>query len=386
MAVSLKKWLLEWISGGKGQLLPAEQGCVCQQYASELYVRELAFWICVNLIANTISKCEFRTYSGGTEIKEAEYYRWNAEPNVNQSGVAFIRQLITSLYRNNEALVVEQGKQLLVADGFQVKPYALYENVFSGVSVGDFLFSRTFLQGEVLYFQLSGQNMRVLINGLYETYQKLIDYGAQSYQKSRGTKGILEMDTVATGNRDFQERYKSLREKEFRTWAQAENGILPLWRGMKYTDLGSKTYSNEGTRDIRSMIDDVMDFTAGAFQIPPALISKEVEGTEDAEKRFLAFCIEPLARLLEEEINRKIYGYDGFRKGNYLRIDTSGLRHISLLDAATAIDKLISSGAFCINDVRRAVGDSEIDEEWARRHFITKNYEPVETAEGGEPE
>ena len=385
MAVSLKRWLLEWLSGGKTQLLPAEQDCICQQYASELYVRELAFWICVNLIGNTLSKCEFRTYAGGTEIKEAEYYRWNMEPNQNQTSGAFLHQLISSLYLNNEALVIEQGKQLLVADSFQKKVYALYEDVFSQVSAREFAFGRTFLQGEVLHFRLSSQNMRVLINGLYETYQKLIDYGAQSYQKSRGTKGILEIDTMATGNKDFQERYKGLREKEFKTWVQAENGVLPLWRGMKYTDLGSKTYSSEGTRDIRSMIDDVMDFTAGAFQIPPALISKEVEGTEDAEKRFLAFCIEPLARLLEEEINRKIYGYDGFRKGNYLRIDTSRLRHVGILDAATAIDKLISSGAFCINDVRRAVGDSEINEDWANRHFITKNYEPVETAEGGEP-
>ena len=28
----------------------------------EVYLRELAFWTCVNKIANAISKCEFKTY------------------------------------------------------------------------------------------------------------------------------------------------------------------------------------------------------------------------------------------------------------------------------------------------------------------------------------
>ena len=75
-------------------------------------------------------------------------------------------------------------------------------------------------------------------------------------------------------------------------------------------------------------------------------------------------------------------------KGNYLKIDTKAIKHIDLLSVSTAIDKLIGSGSFCINDIREAIGEEPIDEDWARQHFITKNYETVELAlkalEGGE--
>jgi hypothetical protein len=78
----------------------------------------------------------------------------------------------------------------------------------------------------------------------------------------------------------------------------------------------------------------------------------------------------------------------GFSKGTYLKIDTKTIKHIDLLSVSTAVDKLISSGCFCINDIRKAVGDEIIDEDWAWQHFITKNYSTVEDLlkmlEGGE--
>ena len=64
--------------------------------------------------------------------------------------------------------------------------------------------------------------------------------------------------------------------------------------------------------------------------------------------------------------------------GTFIKIDTKTIKHIDLLSVATAIDKLIASGAFCINDVRKAVGDAPIEEPWAYQHFITKNYEAID--------
>ena len=42
--------------------------------AQEIYVRELAFQAAKNMVANAISKCEFKTYAGGEEVKGEEYY------------------------------------------------------------------------------------------------------------------------------------------------------------------------------------------------------------------------------------------------------------------------------------------------------------------------
>ena len=92
----------------------------------------------------------------------------------------------------------------------------------------------------------------------------------------------------------------------------------------------------------------------------------------------MTFCIDPLARLLEKEINRKRNGMAGFLAGNYVRIDTTAVKHIDIFDIATPVDKLISSGTYTINDIRRVIGESYIDEEWANTHFITKNYSTIQ--------
>lgn len=376
MGISLKRWLLERLGGGVERVSSAdvETGDFLG-LAAEIHVRELAFWSCVNIVANAVSKCEFKTFVKHEETRGPEYYLWNVEPNANQNSSAFIHKWISQLYCRNEALIIEQNGQLLVADSFDRKPYALYDDVFTQVQVGDFTFNRTFTQSEVLYFRLSEKNMRLIANGLYASYQKLIDYGMRSYRRSRGQKGVITVDTVAANG--WQQEYENIKNRNFKSFFDAENAVMPLFKGFHYDDLGSKTYSNEGTRDIRAMIDDVSDFTAKAFGIPPALLSGEVQGTSDALDQFLTFCIDPLADMLQEEINRKRSGYGGFSQGTYLQIDTRAIKHVDLLSVSTAIDKLISSGAYCINDIRKLTGDQVIDEPWAWQHFMTKNYATV---------
>ena len=42
------------------------------------------------------------------------------------------------------------------------------------------------------------------------------------------------------------------------------------------------------------------------------------------------------------------------------------------------VDKLISSGVECVNDIRALLGQPLINEPWAWKHFMTKNYADIE--------
>ena len=81
---------------------------------------------------------------------------------------------------------------------------------------------------------------------------------------------------------------------------------------------------------------------------------------------------------MQQEINRKRNGFEGFAAGNYIKIDTLAVKHIDIFDIATPVDKLISSGAFTINDIRKVIGEPLIEEGWADQHFITKNYSTIQ--------
>ena len=379
MGLNFKKWLVEKLSGG------AEKKSLIEidwpeffSLMDNVYIRELAFWTCVNKIANALSKCEFRTYYGGKEIKKAEYYLWNVEPNRNQNASAFLTKLIGKLYLNNEALVIESAGQLYVADNYQKTVYAVYDYQFSGVTVDNFTFDKTFYQNEVLFFQLNSVDMRQLVNLLHSSYNELLQYPVNPHRKSRGSRGILDIDAQAQHEDDFSETLQELMTNYFKKFFESENAVLPLYDGYKYTELQSKTYSSESTRDIKALADDIFDFTARAFSFPPSLAKGDVQDTGKATDELLTFCIDPLAKLLEKEINRKRNGLSGFLAGNYLRIDTTTVKHIDIFDIAAPVDKLISSGVFTINDIRHLIGEPEIAEEWANAHFITKNYSTIQ--------
>lgn len=388
--MSFLTWLKDKFGSDPIPLTGGDLSFYADEYAAtaaDIYFREMAFWSATNLVANAISKCEFKTYDNGKEVKGREYYLWNVEPNRNQNSSAFIHKWISQLYRRNEALIIEQNGQLLVADNFKRTPKALYEDLFSQVTIGDFTFQKVFSQSEVMYFKLSECDMRKVTDALYDSYSRLIEYSMKAYQKSRGTKVKFKYDTLPVAGSNDRAAFNALINEKIGKWLTSDNSALPLGKGQDIEELTQKTYSSESTRDIRAQIDDISDFTAKAFGIPPALLRGDVQGVSDALDNFLTFCVDPLIYHLAEEINRKRNGYDGFSRGIYLVIDTKSIKHVDLLSVSTAIDKLISSGTFCVNDIRKLVGEEIIDEPWAWQHWITKNYvniEDLQSLGGGE--
>ena len=70
---------------------------------------------------------------------------------------------------------------------------------------------------------------------------------------------------------------------------------------------------------------------------------------------------------------RKRYGYEQWKAGNFLRVDSSSILHFDIFENAANVEKLVGSGAYTINDVRRAANQSTINEPWADEHFMTLN-------------
>jgi hypothetical protein len=82
--------------------------------------------------------------------------------------------------------------------------------------------------------------------------------------------------------------------------------------------------------------------------------------------------------MIQEEITAKRYGKDGFFAGAYVKIDTTTIKHIDVLSVGDNVDKLLSSGVYSVNEIRRKLGEDRVKEDFADKHFITKNYTPIE--------
>ena len=375
--MGIKFW--DWLSGGKARS-PTTVEVSCRELlaaAQEFQLRDLSFWICANMIANAVGRCEFRTFRGGREIREREHYLWNVEPNVNQNSTAFLHKLVAKLLVDGEALVISTRQRegydaLVVADAWLLNgDYPSRQNEYINVQVGDVSYEKTFREREVLHLKLNHINVKPVLDGLYGAYWRLINAAMKRYEWDKGQHWKVHVGQLASGAEDFTENFSRMIEQQVKTFLDSNSAILPEFDGYAYTNEGGK--SNVELADIQAQMKDVLGFTAKALQIPAVLVDGSIQGTEDAQGRFLTGCIDPICDQLQEEINRKRYGYDSMQAGDYLRVDTSSIRHFDMFANAANVEKLVGSGAFTINDILRSAGLPTIPEPWADEHYMTKN-------------
>lgn len=349
---------------------------------TQLAIEAFAITSAINLIASSISKCEIKTYVKKVEFKGDEYYTWNVQPNINQNSSQFMQKLITKLLYENECLVLDINGQLIIADSFYQNEYAVQENSFTSVASGTLSFSKTFMMNEVMYFKLGDTDIRKLLSNLLKGYASLSSQAMGKYKLSGGEKGILKIDSAATGDKAFQTKFDELMNVRFKNYFESENAVLPLHKGYEYTKQagdGSKKSTSEIV-DIALVTKEIFERVAQAFKIPPALLRGDIADVGIITDNYLTFCIDPILDMVGEEGNRKRVGKTAYLQGNYMMIDSSNIKHIDLFSISDAFDKLIACAAYSPDELRIKCGDVALNTEWSKKHYITKNYQPVEEA------
>ncbi len=346
----------------------------------QLDIEDFAIQMAINMLAGLIAKCEFKTYIKGKETKADEYYLWNVEPNVNQNSSQFLQQLVSKLLHDNEALAVEVNGQLLVADSFTATGYALFPATFSDVMIttfgSSFTFDKTFSMSDVLYFRLNNRNIRALLANVMDGYNQLLSMAMGKYKRAGGRKGIAKLNKSATGDEKAKEQTKDLFTKGFRKYFESENAVVALPNGIEYQEItgeGSKKSTSE-VNDIANITKEAFARVAQAFRIPPALLQGDIADISKLMDELLTVCIDPLADLIQTEINRKRYGKAAYLTGTYLKIDTTCIKHIDIFSIADAADKLIADSLYSVDELRQKIGDTPLNTWWSKQHVRTANY------------
>lgn len=382
----------EWLVNKTAKTTTVNVDCTTLfEAAREYAVRDLCFQACVDMIANAIGRCEFRTYLRRKEVRDREYYMLNVSPNTNQNSTDFWHKVVWQLYSTNEALIISTKTRagiegLVCADSWQMTGgWPQKQNEYTGVQVGELTYDKTFRENEVLHLRLNANNVKPLLDGMYQSYAAMIDAAESYYATRNGAHLKVHVSTIEAQKQGFAEAFAEKMKKEVVPYLTGTNGVLPEFDGYDYSvmDLGSGATSDE----TRKLVEDVFNMTARAFGIPVVLVNGSVEGTADANRRFLTYVIDPLCDQIQEEINRKRYGYEAWSTGNYVRVDSSSIIHFDIFENAANIEKVVGSGIFSLNDVLRAANQEPIDEEWADAHYMTLNIstmgEQTRTLGGG---
>lgn len=356
----------------------ADISVIAETAAGQIYFKELALQIAISYIANTISKCEFKVYERGKEVHDELYYMLNVNPNPNQNSSQFLNALVTQYFRHKDGALVypdTRRNRLYVADGFSIDEKPLAENVFDNVCIETETLTRKFKASEVFYFRLDDVRIKSLIDGAFGEYNKVMQSAIDAFLRRNGKKYKLAMEQYRAGDPEFVRIYETMLKKQLEAFVKNANAVYPQFKGMSLDEFSNTTQSGLGNAsDVIDIRKEMFETVAQAFKIPLAMMYGNITSINDMINMYLTFAIDPLADMIGEEITRKMYPFAAWKRGSYVKVDTSCISHVDILDVADKVNQAIASGVVCVDDMRDRIGKPPLDNELGKMHFVTRNY------------
>ncbi|OHS43407.1 phage portal protein [Staphylococcus sp. HMSC65H10] len=370
-----------------------------QDTSEKAYMKRLALQTCIEFLARTISQSEFRiTDENGKSIKDTTYYKLNVRPNTDLSSTDFWQKVIYKLVYDNEVLiVVTDTKDLVVADDYYRKEFALYPDIFEDVSVKDYKFERSFRMDEVLYLSYNNEKLNTFTEGLFQDYGEIFGRMIAAQMRNYQIRGIVNVDASLIKKENNSENKKGENTSKMqkyvnnimKSFEKNAVAITPLTKAFEFQDVSSASKSNNAPfDDLNKLQKTLIDTVAKAIGIPPSLIHGDLADLNNALDSYYKFCLKPLIKKIEDELNAKLFKESEVLKGKSIKV--VGINKKDPLELADAVDKLVSSSTFTPNQVLIMLGEEPSDDPKMDQYFVTKNYTTTreesdkETPKGGE--
>jgi len=346
------------------------------------YLKKMALETCVNFIGRTISQSDFRFMENGKRQLNDWHYLLNIRPNTDQSAADFWQKFIHRLICENEVLVIlTDNNDLLIADSFTRVEYAVYPDIFKDVMVKDYTFQRVFRMDEVIYITYNNEKLTEFMDGMFGDFADLFSRMIETSMRANQIRGIVSIDSTHSLNQENQTKLQKFIDKLFNAFKNNPVAIVPKLKGFEYDEVSNGSNNGKSIEELTKLKKSLIDDVANILGIPNALIHGELSDYETSIKAYVKFCIGPLVKKIEDELNAKLIHKKDYLNGS--RVEVRGVTEKDLIDHAEAVDKLVASGAFTRNEVRELFGKERSDDPELDKFVITKNYQSASAVEGG---
>ncbi|WP_336831206.1 phage portal protein [Staphylococcus saprophyticus] len=346
-----------------------------QDTSQRAYLKQMALSTCIEFLARTISQSEFRlTDEKDKVIKDSVWYKLNTRPNTDLSSTDFWQSVIYKLIYDNEVLIiVTDTKDLVIADDFHRKRFALYPDVFESVVIGEYEFERSFKMDDVIYLTYNNEKLSKFTEGLFNDYGEIFGRMINAQMRNYQIRGIINVDSQNVNNDKELTKMQNYVNKVVESFSKNGVAIAPLTKGFEYQDVSTSTKGNNASFDeLNKLQKSMIDSVAKAIGIPPSLIHGDLADLQNALESYSKFCTKPLNKKIEDELKAKLLTQKEVIKGKNLKV--IGIDKKDPLEMAEAIDKLVASSTFTPNQVLVLLGEEPSDDPKMDEYFVTKNY------------
>lgn len=357
--------------------------------SARAYLKIMAKNTVLDFVARTMSTLEvkFKNKDGTADWE----YILNVRPNNDMSAATFWEKFFYRLMDDNEVLVIfTEDNQLLIADDFSRTEYAVYDDVFTGVTVKNYVFQKNFNMSDVIYIEYNNDKLDRFTKGLFEDYSELFGRIIEVAMRNNQIRGSVSINATGTANEKKDENGKTRTEKLqeyvdkiYQAFKTKSVAIVAKVKNIEYEEYTNKQgVSNQSLDELNKMKTSLIDDVANAIGVPTALIYGEKAELDSNLQAFRKLCLAPLMKKLQDELMAKIITKKEYKNGE--RIKVSKVLPVSILEKATQIDKIVSSGTFLRDEVREVTDYDPLPNGEGQQLIMTKNYEKV--TKGGENE
>ena len=354
--------------------------------SQKAYIKKWALDTCINHIARTISQTKFEIIdSESKDTSSTTHYKLNVRPNTDESAATFWQKVIRKLIYDNEVLiVVTDSKDLIIADDFVREEYALYDDIFDHIMIGDFEYERSFRMSEVIYLEYNNESITNMLMGLFSDYGDIFGRMIKSNLMNNQIRATLAMDTSVSMNQESQQKIQSFINKAYESFDKNDIAIVPLQKGYEYKEHSSNngTKTSSQIEDMAKVPNQLLSYVARNLGIPLPLLDGSVADIETMTDNYMKFCIKPIIEKITDELNAKLFSERGYKEGK--RIKAISIDQKGPLEVSEAVDKLIASGSFNRDEIRVLTGFEPIGSEEMQKFIITKNYQTVDEETTGD--
>lgn len=352
------------------------------------YLKRMALDSVANYVARTMSLLKVRIKNGDRTIVNDWSYILNVRPNSDKAAADFWQRVFYKLIIDNEVLIIlNDSNELLIAEDYTRKEFANYEDYFHDVYVKGYAFERSFPMSEVLFLEYNDENLESFTEGLFKDYGELFGRMIEVAMRNNQIRGSVSMESTGTFNDEKDEngktrgeRFQGFIDKIYKSFKTSSVAIVPKLKGFDYEEYTNKMgVSNQSLDELdktkKSLISDISRFVG----VSPALVLGEMADLEKNSDATMANCFKPLIKKLEDELKSKI-----LTKSEYLNgydVEVVGIAAKNIIELATQIDKIVSSSAFTVDEVRKELEYEPLPNGEGKERIRTKNYE---LAKGGE--
>lgn len=351
-------------------------------------MKSIALETCANYIARTFSKSSFIFFCDETKKRDIWDYRINHKANPNQTAAEFWSEFVKSLIKNGEALAyINNRQEMFVVDSY-VQKHSLTGDVFDISTIQNVPVSITAHYDEVLFIRVENNNLETFIDDLWNEYGSVLGRLFQNQKTANQLRFHMELprDKIRERARDLanqasdksEDTKESVSEKKESFLAtitkKLENdSVVPILlpKDAKYEEYRSQTSIKVSyVEDIAKMKQQYINDVADILGIPNGLIHGDLADNQKNYDTYIATVIEPLAQKIVSAMNYIIFNRRELQKGN--KVQMVGFKNYDLFSLSSNIDKLVSSGSFTRNEIRRELGYDPV--EGGDVFLLTKNY------------